>query len=408
MSQSLPSLARAGRAVRFASSLLLIAIPLGAQRPDSLVPRIDSVPQRDSVERTARPSTARVCAGGDVTLGTNLDTTWAVRNSARGGPRIQPLPDPAVLLRPLRPLVQDADILLLNVEGAIGEGPFEPKCGPNSRNCYAFRQPISAAAALRALGGAAPVVGNIANNHAGDAGQSGRRETIRHLQAAGVHVTGEDTLATVVTTLTGDTVAFLGFSTSSGPDPRDLDAVRRHVRRASESYPRLVVTMHMGAEGASAQRTPDSTEIFLGTVNRGNSVAFARAAVESGADFVAGHGPHVMRAMEWLDDALIMYSLGNLVTYGPFSFSEPMNRGGIGCAVLASDGRVESAVLRSTVQTPPGRVRSDPSARAAILVDSLSRLDAGPRAPTIRVEAAILRPDTTSAARAGSSGSRPR
>ena len=33
-------------------------------------------------------------------------------------------------------------------------------------------------------------VGNIANNHAGDAGQKGRRETIGHLEAAGVHVTG--------------------------------------------------------------------------------------------------------------------------------------------------------------------------------------------------------------------------
>ena len=334
----------------------------------------------------------RVCAGGDVTLGTNLDTTWAVRNSARGGARIQPLPDPASLLLPLRPLVEDADILLLNVEGAIGEGPFEPKCGPNSKNCYAFRQPITTARALRSLGGHSPVVGNIANNHAGDAGQRGRRETIAHLEDAGVHVTGADTLATVVVTPAGDTVAFLGFSTSAGPDPRDLAATRRHVARAAERYSRVVVTMHMGAEGAAAQRTPDSTEIFLGTVDRGNSVAFARTAVEAGADLVVGHGPHVMRAMEWRGDALIMYSLGNLLTYGPFSFAEPMNRGGIACASMARDGRIESAVLRPTVQTPPGRVRIDPSGRAAILVDSLSRLDAGEGAPIVRTEAAILRP----------------
>src|SRR5687768_3470158 len=123
--------------------LLFVALPLTAQLPDSLPPRADSIAPRDSTEnadQALRRASLRVCAGGDVTLGTNLDTTWAVRNSARGGPRIQPLPDPAMLLRPLRPLVQDADILLLNVEGAIGEGPFEPKCGPNSRNCYAFRQ----------------------------------------------------------------------------------------------------------------------------------------------------------------------------------------------------------------------------------------------------------------------------
>ena len=411
MSRNLLSLACLVRCLLPACLVAFATLPLGAQTPDSVAPRPDTLLQRDTVAAlapSARLAALRVCAGGDVTLGTNLDTTWAVRNSARSGTRIVPLPDPSLLLRPLRPLVQDADIVLLNVEGAIGEGPFEPKCGPNSRNCYAFRQPIAAAAALRALGGDAPVVGNIANNHAGDAGQKGRRETIAHLEAAGVHVTGEDTLATIVTTTAGDTVAFLGFSTSSGPDPRDLGAVRRHVERASERYARVVVTMHMGAEGAAAQRTPDSTEIFLGTVNRGNSVAFARTAVEAGADLIVGHGPHVMRAMEWRDDALIMYSLGNLLTYGPFSFSEPMNRGAIACALMAPDGRIESAALRSTVQTPPGRVRVDGSGRAAALVDSLSRLDAGPRAPVVRVEAAILRPDTSSAARAGSSGSRPR
>lgn len=388
-------LRRSSLAVAIALASTPILATLGAQVPDTLAPRADSLAKRDDIPAAdttaARLAPLRVCAGGDVTLGTNLDTTWAIRNAARGT-RIQPLPDPAMLLRPLRPLVRDADILLLNVEGAIGEGPFDPKCGPNSRNCYAFRQPVATAAALRALGGEAPVVGNIANNHAGDAGQRGRRETIAHLEAAGVHVTGEDTLATVVVALTGDTVAFLGFSTSSGPDPRDLAAVRRHVERASESWARVVVTMHMGAEGAAAQRTPDSTEIFLGTVNRGNSVAFARTAVEAGADLVVGHGPHVMRAMEWRDDALIMYSLGNLVTYGPFSFNEPMNRGAIACALVAPDGRVESAALRSTVQTPPGRVRIDGSNRAAALVDSLSRLDAGERAPVVRTEAAILRP----------------
>ena len=69
-----------------------------------------------------------------------------------------------------------------------------------------------------------------------------------------------------------------------------------------------------------------------------------------------------------------------------------MNRGAIACALVAPDGRVESAALRSTVQAPPGRVRIDGSNRAATLVDSLSRLDAGERAPVVRTEAAILRP----------------
>lgn len=311
----------------------------------------------------------RVCAGGDVLLGNNLDTTWAVHR------RVPPHPDPVQLLEPLRPLVRDADIVLLNVEGAIGEGPTPPKCRPGSRSCYAFRQSPAAANALRQLAGGAQFVGNVANNHAMDAGRAGFETTQRHLLAAGAHVTGADTLPTVVATDRGDTVAFLGFSTfAAGPDARDLDGVRRHVSRVAGRYPRLILTVHIGAEGVAAQRTRDAAETFLGE-DRGNPVAFARTAVAAGASAVIGHGPHVLRAAEWQGDAIVVYSLGNLLTYGPFSLAEPLNRGAIVCVSLDAAGRVTAAAIRATWQVPPGIVAPDPTGRAAWLVDSLSALD---------------------------------
>ena len=344
-----------------------------------------------AARRLVASSAVRVCAGGDVTLGTNLDTTWTRRASRQLRRRVAALPNPQSLLAPLRPLLGDADVVLVNVEGAIGSGAAPAKCDSIATNCYAFRQPVSAAAALRRLTDGAPVVGNLANNHSMDAGADGLRATARHLDDAGVHVTGVDTLPTIVATSRGDSIAFLGFSTSAGPDPRDLDGVRRHVARAAALYPRVVVTMHMGAEGRDAMRTPDTTEIFLGTVDRGNSVAFARAAVDAGADFVAGHGPHVMRAIEWRGDALVMYSLGNLVTYGPFSFRDPMDRGAIGCVLLDPEGRVVHAALRSTRQRPPGLVSRDPFARAALIADSLSRLDFPRTGARVAPEAAVRR-----------------
>lgn len=317
----------------------------------------------------------RLCAGGDVTLGTNLDTLWAGRASARLGYRVEAFPDPDRLLAPLKPLVADADVVLLNIEGAIGEGAAPPKCRPGSTRCYAFRQPTPTAAALRAVAYGAAVVGNVANNHALDAGGAGLAATVSHLEDADVYVTGADTLPTIVLTKLRDTVAVLGFSSAqAGPDPRDLEAVRRHVARAAARYGRVVVTMHMGAEGTRAQRTPNASEQFLGE-DRGNSVAFAHTAVDAGASVVIGHGPHVMRAAEWRGDALILYSLGNLLTYGPFSFAEPLNKGGIVCVDLDHEGRVSGAVLRSTSQRPPGYVEPDPRGDAAWLVDSLSRLD---------------------------------
>ena len=118
-----------------------------------------------------------------------------------------------------------------------------------------------------------------------------------------------------VVTRRGDTIAVLGFYTSSdSPDARDLDAVRRHVQRAVDRWGTVIVTVHLGAEGPTAQRTRDSTELFLGTIDRGNPVAFADAALESGATMVIGHGPHVLRAAEWRGDRLVWYSLGNLLT----------------------------------------------------------------------------------------------
>jgi hypothetical protein len=338
----------------------------------------------------------RVCAGGDVMLGTNLDTTWTREAARRVRRRVPALPSPDSLLAPLRPLVRDSDVLLLNVEGSIGEGVTTfRKCRPGSTQCFAFRQPVAAAAAFRRLAGdGAAVVGNVANNHSRDAGPEGFEETLRHLDDAGVHITGRDTLATVVVSPRGDTVAVLGFSTSFGPDPRDVAAVRRIVRRAAEAYPRLVVTMHLGAEGARAMRTRDTTEIFLG-IDRGNPVAFARAAADAGADLVVGHGPHVMRAVEWRGDALIAYSLGNLVTYGPFTMTPPLDRGGVLCAVLDDSGVVRHAALRSTRQRPPGLVSPDIHGGAAALADSLTRLDFPRSGARLRSEAVIERNGAT-------------
>ncbi len=326
----------------------------------------------------ARDSAAgvRICAGGDVTLGTNLDTAWVRNARARLGRRVAALPDPDSLLLPLRPLLHDADVVLWNVEGAIGDGPVNRrKCAPGSTACYAFRMPAATAGALRrAAAESAAVVANVANNHARDDGDVGRGNTVRLLDEAGVLATGVDTLATEAVTARGDTVAFLGFAQWAGPDPRDLPAVRRHVRRAAERHRRLVVTMHMGGEGRGRQNTPDAREESFGE-DRGNVVAFARAAAESGADLVIGHGPHVMRAVQWRDSTLVFYSLGNLVTYGPFSLGEPLNRGGLACAVLDADGRIVGAELRSTRQLPPGLVQPDTMHRAAILADSLGQVD---------------------------------
>jgi hypothetical protein len=352
---------RVAREARDARRRATIAHP--SARNDTLAPR-------------RLHASVRVCAGGDVTLGTNLDPDWSRVASERMRTKFKRADDPASLIAPLRPLMHGADVVVVNVESAIGEGPAPAKCGPLSTNCFAFRAPVASAAALRSLAPTRAVVGNLANNHARDAGNAGQDSTVAALRAAGVLVTGDDTLATPVPTPAGDTIGVLGFYTSNEtPDARDTAAVYRHVARAVEQFPVVIATMHLGAEGRDAQRTRDTSERYLG-IDRGNPIAFADAAVRGGAALVVGHGPHVLRAIEWRDrGALIAYSLGNLLTYGPFVLKEPLNRSAVLCATIDRSGRVRDASLAPTMQLAAGVLERDRGRRAIAIADSLGRLD---------------------------------
>jgi capsule synthesis protein PGA_cap len=353
--------------------------------PDTLVAPVAAI---DSTRSRA----LRLCAGGDVTLGSNLDPTWASTAQTLLWDRFARRDDPDSLLAPLRGFFAGADIVLLNIEGAIGDGSVKRKCGPRSSSCYAFRQPPAAAGAIRRLGSeTAVVVGNVANNHSHDAGVSGLATTLDLLDSAGVRVTGADSIATIVVTPRGDTVAFLGFYTSpESPDARDLAAVKRYVRQATNDASVVIVTMHLGAEGVNAQRTRNQSERFVGT-NRGNPVAFAKAALDAGATAVIGHGPHVLRAGEWKDSSLVLYSLGNLVNYGTFGLTEPMNHGAVVCMNIPGPRRVNGVHIESTLQIAPGVVVADWDGGSARLVDSLSRLDFSRTGVTVDSEGTVGR-----------------
>ena len=87
----------------------------------------------------------RICVGGDVTLGTNLDSGWAHRNAIATGDAAGIRHRPDALVAPVRALVEDADIVIINAEGAIGDGPVDaPKCDLDGQACYLLRSPRAA------------------------------------------------------------------------------------------------------------------------------------------------------------------------------------------------------------------------------------------------------------------------
>jgi poly-gamma-glutamate capsule biosynthesis protein CapA/YwtB (metallophosphatase superfamily) len=163
----------------------------------------------------------------------------------------------------------------------------------------------------------------MANNHAGDMGDSGLLDSFRYCEENGITVVGAGKdlkramSGSVLTTEDGTRVAFLGFtdvlpagypatSSSPGTSPgrADLGAVTAAIRAAKKKADFVIVGWHWNFE---YKRAPSYLEQSEG-----------RAAVDAGADIVFAHHPHLLDGVEAYHGGLIFYSLGNLV-FGGFS-----------------------------------------------------------------------------------------
>ena len=296
--------------------------------------------------------------GGDVTLG-----------SYRGLPPHRGRPQLAGVARVLR----KADLAVVNLEGTFGPA-VTSKCAIGvSPTCFPFQAPAKNARTLRWAG--VDMV-NTANNHAYDYGPEGWVATRAALIRAGVGATGAvDEIELIERN--GTRVAFLGFSTYPwSASMSDLPRARALVAEAGRKADVVVVLMHAGAEGADRTHVPAGREAAYGE-DRGDSRAFARTAVDAGADLVLGSGPHVLRGMQVYKDRLIAYSLGNLTGWHNFSTHGTLGLSGLLTVQLAPDGRLTRWRLVSLRLGGAGVPQVDHSHTAARLVRDLSRSDFG-------------------------------
>ena len=178
---------------------------------------------------------------------------------------------------------------------------------------------------------------NLANNHSFDFGATGQAETVAALDAARLRSTGRPG-EIAYQQVRGTRIAVVGFAPYPwAQDLRDLEDARRIVRRAAAAADLVVVTMHAGAEGNAATHVPVGAELHLGE-KRGDTRAFAHAVVDAGADLVLGHGPHVLRGLEWYRGRLVAYSLGNFSSYRNFALAGASGVSGILRVSLREDG----------------------------------------------------------------------
>jgi len=270
----------------------------------------------------------------------------------------------------LRRRMRDADLTVLNLEGAI-EGAGDPLTKSGAIKRTARRTPaVLAAAGVDAV--------SLANNHAADLGRDGVLETASALRDAGVAVCGagadaEDALSPHRERVANGSVdvALFGvcereFGVAGADDPGAAwvghpDA-RRRVAETADAADATLLVSHGGTE-----------YVPFPPVERRRRL---RRFVDDGVDAVVGHHPHVPQGWEEADGTPVFYSLGN------FLFEQrrrPSTREGLAVELaFAGDTPVSADLV--PVEFVDGRVREIPEGerRDALLgrVHRLGRLTA--------------------------------
>jgi len=288
------------------------------------------------------------------------------------------------LFRNVADVLSAGDLTLGNLEGVIMEGGVCAKKVTKGK-VYAFRTPPSYA---RHLAEAGFDFMNLANNHMNDFGPQGVESTKKELAACSIGYGGPGGEVGKFE-INGLSIAIACFATSPGAEMiTDIRSAQSKVASLDRENDVVIVSFHGGGEGLGYLHTRDTFEYFLGQP-RGNVVDFSRAVIDSGADFVWGHGPHVPRAIEIYNDRLIAYSLGNFRTWG-FNIGEERGYAPILRIVVDSNGVFLRGDIISALQKQDRSLVIDRQHSAARLVAGLSRQDFPESAPQITETGSIV------------------
>lgn len=244
--------------------------------------------------------------------------------------------DPPSVFQHVKDRMRSADFMLGNLEGSVADsGAARGKAG-----AVAWKADARQIAAVESAGFHAMT---IANNHMMDYGVDALLETMANLDRLGVKHTGggrnfAEAHAPAIVEREGCKVALLGYTSvymegwEAGPDTPGLAVVTaRTAYQPPARYfeapgtPPVIRTWalpenkaQLAADVAAARRQAD---IVICTFHWGVSAGYkklteyqmevGRHAIDSGADLVFGHHPHVTQGIEVHKGRAIFYSLGN-------------------------------------------------------------------------------------------------
>ncbi|MDT8316575.1 MAG: CapA family protein [bacterium] len=234
--------------------------------------------------------------------------------------------------RASREILKGGDIVIGNLETPLAsEGRrFEDKK-------YTFKAPLETASALKDAGFTHM---SLANNHMMDYGSEGLAYTLSTLDGAGLNYAGagENIIGArkiSMSEVKGKKIAFLSYSktyptefyaSKNGPGtaPGYRKFIASDLKKAAAEADIVIVAFHWGGEKLEHPRDYQKE--------------LARLSIDSGADIVIGHHPHVLQGIEHYKDGVIFYSLGNFA-FGSYS---PSSRESIMARVVLEDGGISS------------------------------------------------------------------
>jgi hypothetical protein len=304
--------------------------------------------------------TLTIIGVGDIMMGTNYPEDKLPPN------------DGSFLMRDVEKILGDADVTFGNLEGVLLDAGGTPKTCKDPKVCYAFRTPVRY---VKNLTKAGFDIMSLANNHAGDMGDTGRKSSMKTLDTAGILHAGQLNQKTVVFEKDSIRYGLVAFSPNSNCVPfNDLENAKRLVMQLDSVADIVIVSFHGGAEGAQYQNVPRKEELYHGE-NRGDVYKFSHMMVDAGADIIFGHGPHVTRAIEVYNNRFIAYSLGNFCTYRGISIAGVNGLAPIVKVFTDREGKFLKGQITPTQQSYDRGVQVDPEKKVLLKIQELTKKD---------------------------------
>lgn len=220
----------------------------------------------------------------------------------------------------VKPYFKNDDFTLANMEVPIGGKELGI-----SGSGYQFNAPNEIGQQVIDMG---VDVLTLANNHANDAGRLGQINTLkffkdRKVLTTGVYDSVKQRKQIPTKTINDITFSFLGYTYKTNKlnkDNQDLigyyrnldtmkldqqhkDIIKEEVSLAKKKSNVVIVSVHWGDE-------------FTYNIND-EQKELANYLSELGVDVVIGHHSHCIQPLEWIDDTLVIYSLGSFVSADP-------------------------------------------------------------------------------------------